>query len=91
MFDGRLHIAKFMLQQSLVKYHLPSLHCTVIGFAVDWESHKSLKHDHESLTELLGRAFFQPYPIQGIQLVEVVLSSSWLLNMKRLVTLKYII
>ena len=27
--------------------HLPSLHCTVIGFALDWKSHKSFKHDHE--------------------------------------------
>jgi len=51
--------------------HLPSLHCTVIGFALDWESHKSLKHDRECLTELLERAFFQPYPIQQIQLAEV--------------------
>jgi len=50
---------------------LPSLHCTVIGFALDWESHKSLKHDRECLTELLERAFFQPYPIQRIQLAEV--------------------
>ena len=50
---------------------LPFLHCTVIGFALDWESHKSLKHDRECLTELLERAFFQPYPIQQIQLAEV--------------------
>jgi len=42
-----------------------------IGFALDWESHKSLKHDHECLTELLERACFQPYPIQRIQLAEV--------------------
>ena len=33
--------------------HVPSLHCTAIGFALDWESHKSLKH-----TELLERAIF---------------------------------
>jgi len=51
--------------------HLPSLHCTVIGFALNWESHKSLRHDCECLTELLERAFFQPYPIQRIQLAEV--------------------
>jgi len=38
---------------------------------LDWESHKSLKHDRESLTELLERALFQPYAIQRIQLVEV--------------------
>jgi len=47
---------------------LPTLH---IGFALDWESHKSLKHDRECLTELLERAFFPPYPIQGIQPAEV--------------------
>jgi len=40
-------------------------------FALDWESHKSLKHDRECLTELLERAFFQPHPIQRIQLAEV--------------------
>jgi len=53
--------------------HLPTLHCTVIGFALDWKSHKSLKDkdDRECLTELLERAFFQPYPIQRIQLAEV--------------------
>jgi len=51
--------------------HIPSLHCTVIGFALDWESHKSLKHDHECFTELLAHAFFQPYPIQRIQPAEV--------------------
>ena len=53
--------------------HLPTLHCTVIGFVLDWESHKSLKDkdDRECLTELLERAFFQPYPIQRIQLAEV--------------------
>jgi len=50
---------------------LPSLHCTVIGFALAWESHKSLKHDRECLTELLERACFQAYPIQRIQLGEV--------------------
>jgi len=54
-----------------VKFQLTSLHCTVIGFALDWESHKSLKHDHECLTELLEHACFQPYPIQLIQLAEV--------------------
>jgi len=32
--------------------------CTVIGLALDWEPHKSLKHDHECLTELLERAYF---------------------------------
>ena len=37
---------------------------------MDWESHKSLKHDRECLTELLERAFFQPYAIQRIQLAE---------------------
>jgi len=50
---------------------LPSLHCTVIGFALDWESHKSLKHDRECLTELLEHALFQLYAIQRIQLAEV--------------------
>jgi len=49
---------------------LPSLQCTVIGFALDWESQKSLKHDRECLAELLERALFQPYPIQRIQLAE---------------------
>jgi len=43
-------------------HQLPSLHCIVIGFALDWESHKSPKHDRECLTELLERACFQPYP-----------------------------
>jgi len=42
-----------------------------MGFALDWESHKSLNHDRECLTELLERAFFQPYAIQRIQLTEV--------------------
>jgi len=41
-----------------------------MGFASDWESHKSLKHDRECLTELLEHAFFHPYPIQRIQLAE---------------------
>jgi len=50
--------------------HLPTLHCTVKGFALDWESHKSLKHDRECFTELLECAFFQPYAIQRIQLAE---------------------
>jgi len=58
---------------------LPSLHCTVIVFALDWESHKSLKHDHECLTELLERACFQPQTIQRIQLAEV----SWESDNKR--------
>jgi len=34
-------------------------------FALDWESHKSLKHDRECLTELLERAFLQPYPMSS--------------------------
>jgi len=38
---------------------------------LDWESHKSLKHGRECLTELLERACFQPYAIQRIQLAEV--------------------
>jgi len=50
---------------------LPTLHCTVFGFALDWESHKSLKHDRKFLTVLLERACFQPYAIQRIQLAEV--------------------
>ena len=54
-----------------MRAQLPSLHCTVIGFALDWESHKSLKHDRECLTELLERACFQPYAIHRIQLAEV--------------------
>ena len=54
-----------------VKSHLPSLHCTVIVFALDWESHKLLKHDCECLTELLERTCFQLYLIQRIQLAEV--------------------
>jgi len=40
-------------------------------FALDWESHKSLKHDRECLTELLERECFQPHAIQRIQLAEV--------------------
>jgi len=60
-----------MLQPWDCSSQLPTLHCTVIGFALDWESHKSLKHDHECLTELLERAFVQPHAIQGIQLAEV--------------------
>jgi len=56
---------------ALVASQLPTLHCTVIGFALDWESHKSLKHDRECLTELLERAFFQPHAIQRIQLTKV--------------------
>jgi len=40
-------------------------------FALDWESHKSLKHDRECLTELLERACFQPHANQRIQLAEV--------------------
>jgi len=55
----------------LYSEQLPSLHCTVIGFPLDWESHKPLKHDRECLTELLERAFFQPHAIQRIQLEEV--------------------
>jgi len=38
---------------------------------LDWEFHKSLKHNREYLTELLECAFFQPYAIQRIQLAEV--------------------
>jgi len=61
------------LQNPHLVHHsqLLTLHYTVIGFALDWESHKPLKHDRECLTELLERAFFPPYPIQGIQPVEV--------------------
>jgi len=50
---------------------LPSLHCTVIGCALDWESDKLLRHDCECLTELLERVFFEPCPIRRIQLPEV--------------------
>ena len=50
---------------------LPSLHCTVVGSALYWEPHKSLKHDRECLTELLEHACFQPNAIQLIQLAEV--------------------
>jgi len=45
--------------------------CTVIVFALHWESHKSLQHDRECLTELLERACFQPHAIQRILQVEV--------------------
>jgi len=55
----------------LPESQLPSLHCTVIGFLLDWESHKSPKHDRECLTELLERKCFQPHAIQRIQLTEV--------------------
>jgi len=47
------------------------LNCTVTGFALDWESHKSLKHDRQCLTELLEHPLCQPCPIQRIQLAEV--------------------
>ena len=39
-------------------YQLPSLHCTVIVFALDWESHKSLKHDHSVSPSCLGAHVF---------------------------------
>jgi len=42
-----------------------------MGFALDWESHKSLKHDRECLTEVLEHSFCQPYTIKRIQLAEV--------------------
>jgi len=45
---------------NLKRWQLPTLQCTVIGFALDWEFHKSLKHDRERLTELLELAFVQP-------------------------------
>jgi len=54
-----------------LKHQLPTLHCTVMGFVLDWESHKSLKHDRERLTKLLERAFFQRHAIERIQLAEV--------------------
>jgi len=54
----------FPLRKSKQVHQLPTLHCTVVGFALDWESHKSLKHDCECLTALLECAFFQPYAIQ---------------------------
>jgi len=38
---------------------------------LDWESDKSIKHDRESLTELLEWAFYEPYLIQQVQLAEV--------------------
>jgi len=50
---------------------LLSLHCTLIVFALDWESRKSLKRDRECLTELLERSCFQPHAIQRIQLAAV--------------------
>jgi len=56
--------------------HLPTSHCAVIGFALDWESHKSLKHDHECLTELLERVFFQPYAVLQFQLLDLAGFSS---------------
>jgi len=56
---------------SVSKWQLPSLHCTVIVFALEWEFHRSLKHYRECLTELLEHACFQSYPIQRIQLAEV--------------------
>jgi len=56
---------------SLCLIQLPTLHCTVIGFALDREAHKLLRRDRECLTELLERAFFQPHAIQRIQLAEV--------------------
>jgi len=58
-------------QHALGQSQLPSLHCTVIVFVLDWESHKSLKHDRECLIELLERACFQPHAIQRLQLAEV--------------------
>jgi len=61
---------KVLLIAQIGHGHLPSLHCTVIGFALDWEPHKSLKHDRECLTELLERPYFQRYPIQRIQLAD---------------------
>jgi len=64
-------ILTYTVRKVIVLKQLPTLHCTVMGFALDWESHKSLKHDRERLTELLERAFFQPYVIQRIQLAEV--------------------
>jgi len=32
------------------RLHLPTLHCTIFRFALDWESHKSLKHECDCLT-----------------------------------------
>jgi len=37
-----------------LQYQLPSLHCTVIGFALDWESHKSIKHEGIRAEKRLG-------------------------------------
>ena len=43
---------------------LPSLHCTVIGIALDWESHKSLKHDRYPIyTALLSSSRWIGNPI----------------------------
>ena len=58
---GGLHAAK---REFALISQLPSLHCNVIGFALDWESHKSLKYGRQCLTELLECACFQPYAIQ---------------------------
>jgi len=55
---------QFVFGKEAITYPL----CTVIGFALGWEYHISLKHDGECLTELLERAFFPAYPIQRIQL-----------------------
>ena len=46
---------------------LPSFHRTVIGFALDWESRKSLKHDRECLTELLERACYRESDNKGFE------------------------
>ena len=75
----KTHLAIFSFCHCGIKFSLNILYfwmdfvslCTVIGFTLDWESHKSLKHDRECLTKLLDRACFQPYPIQRIQLAEV--------------------
>ena len=67
-----LRICAYLRKRLLtLPLHLPSLHCTLIVFALDWESHKSLNHERECLTELLERACFQPHAIQRIQLAEV--------------------
>ena len=65
---------KNKLKRSLnrVHKHLSPLLCTIIGFALDWESHKSIGRDRGCLIELLGRAFSEPYSIQGIQPAGVV-------------------
>jgi len=44
---------------------------TVVRIALDCESDKSLRHDGECLTELLECEFFEPCPIQRIQVAEV--------------------